>query len=182
MSLENQNLHTGTQEAINTPPEAEGGLLTINGTLPVIIVSFILFAFIMQKIFYGPLTAIRKRRSDYINKVKTEANEILQSATDLEEDYKNKLNTAHRKVSARTTEALTEANEEKTKILSEKKQEVSQYVETQNKTIKKEQTEAIEDLKENIMQYAFDISSKILGEEIPITGISPDVIEKALNR
>lgn len=75
MSEENQNIHTeiaethaGTENAHPVETENESGLLTINGTLIVIIVSFIIFIILMQKIFYGPITEIRNKRNEYLKK------------------------------------------------------------------------------------------------------------------
>ena len=68
MNSETQNLNLKTISVVAKPenlPEKqeEGGLLTINGTLVVIVISFIVFVILMQKIFYGPITEIRRKRS-----------------------------------------------------------------------------------------------------------------------
>jgi len=182
MNSETQNIHTETLAKSDSSHEKheEGGLLTINGTLIVIIVSFIIFVVLMQKIFYGPITEIRRKRSDYIKKMKTEADEAFLETQKLNKDYQENIKEARKKVFEKTTELLNEANDEKNKILEEKKQEISEYLVEQKQIIQNDKTEAIEALKGQVMDYAYNISKKILGEEVSMAGLSPEIINKAI--
>lgn len=182
--IENHNIHTSTVEKpeLAHEKEHEGGLLTINGTLVVIILSFIIFAIIMQKILYGPISEIRRRRSEYVKKQKTEAEEAFLETEKLSKDYQQGLRSAQKKASEKTTEALNEANDEKSKLIESKKQEVSGFLSEQKQIIHDEKNQAVNELKSQVMDYAYNISRKILGEDISMVGISPEIIDKAINR
>lgn len=181
--IQNHNILATTTIAKpeNLPEKSEeGGLLTINATLVVIIVSFVIFVILMQKIFYGPITEIRRKRSEYIKKTKAEANEAFLENEELNKDYQEKLKEARKKVFEKTTELMNEANEEKNKVLEDKKQQISEFLNEQQLIIQKDKTEAVETLKEQVMDYAYHISKKILGEEVSMAGISHEIIEKAI--
>jgi len=187
MNSETQNLNLKTISVVAKPenlPEKqeEGGLLTINGTLVVIVISFIVFVILMQKIFYGPITEIRRKRSEYIKKMKDEANEAFLETAKLNNDYQENIKNARKKVFEKTAELLNEANEEKSKVLEDKKQQNSEYLDEQKQIIQNDKTQAIEVLKGQVMDYAYNISRKILGEEVSMAGLSPEIVEKAINK
>jgi len=187
MNSENQNIHinaTSTVAKAENLPEKqeEGGLLTINGTLVVIVVSFVIFVILMQKIFYGPITEIRRKRSEYIKKMKDEANEAFLETEKLNKDYQENIKQARKKVFEKTAELLNEANEEKSKVLEDKKQQNSEYLNEQKEIIQNDKTQAIEALKGQVMDYAYNISRKVLGEEVSMAGLSPELVEKAINK
>lgn len=175
--------HTETSTAVvKHEQQEEGGLLTINGTLVVIAVSFILFVFVMQKIFYGPIAEIKRRRSDYIKTVLEEANTAFQVAENLNKDYQEGLRDARKRVAENTANQLNEANEEKNKMLEGKKQEISAFLNEQKQIIQNEKSQAIESLKDQVMDYAYNISKKILGEEVSMESLSTEIVDKALGR
>ncbi len=185
MSSETQNIHittTGTVEKPDIPAanHEESGLLTINGTLVVIVVSFVIFVLLMQKVFYAPMNEIRKRRNNYLKKMKDEANQAFLKAEKLNDEYQDSIRNARKNVSKKTTNLLNEANEEKNKILNEKKQEISEYFNEQKQIILDEKNQAIEELKTQVMDYAYNISKKVLGEEVSMVGISNEVVDRAI--
>ncbi len=191
MNEEVNNIHTDSNIHAETAVAAhgehaesahEGGLLTINGTLFVIMASFIVFTFVMQWVLYGPLNDIRRKRLDYILKNKTGAEEAIIEAENLAKDYQAKIKEAQKQSTENTTEILNETNAEKNRILEAKKQDVNSFVSGQKQIILEEKNHAIDTLKDQIAGYARNISGIILGEEIPMAGLTPEVIEKALNR
>jgi len=181
--VQNTHLQTSTEVQQQHSPEAqdEGGLLTINGTLAVIIVSFVIFTVVMQKILYGPIAEIKRKRTQHIDKMKQEAEKAAADAENLNVEYHDGIKSARKSASANTTAILNKANEEKAKIVDAKKQEVSAFVNEQKQAIQSEKNEAIDALKPQIMDYAYNISKKILGEEMSMAGLSPEIVEQAIN-
>ncbi len=183
--LETHNeVHTAVV-AENPPPQEEapqGSLLTINGTILFIVLSFVLFTIIMNKVFYGPITQIRQKRRDYVKSIKSEATNAQEKAEELRKEHIEKIMSAKKKVSEKTSEVMNEANQEKTKILDEKRQDMIKFLEQGRQKIREERHKTFSELKENISSYAFDISKKILNEEIPIVGVSQEAIDRAINR
>ncbi|OGH98321.1 MAG: hypothetical protein A2039_05110 [Candidatus Melainabacteria bacterium GWA2_34_9] len=187
MNSETQNIHINATSTVAKPeklPEKheEGGLLTINATLVVIVVSFVIFVILMQKIFYGPITEIRRKRSEYIKKMKDEANDAFLETEKLNKDYQENIKQARKKVFEKTAELLNEANEDKNKVLEDKKQQNSEYLDEQKQIIQNDKIQAIEALKGQVMDYAYNISKKVLGEEVSMAGLNPEIVEKAINK
>jgi len=175
--------HTAVHaDAKHQEPENEGGLLTINGTLPVIMISFILFAFIMQRVLYGPLSTIKRKREEYIEKNKSDAKAAEDEAINLTNDYHSKLKDARKNASAITAKAIKTATDEKNSILENKKTEVNDFLKTQKEKIQQDKDSAVDSLKSQVAEYAQSITAKILGEEVSIAGLTPEIIDKALNR
>lgn len=182
MSLESQ--HTSTIHVPvkpELPAKEEGGLLVLNGTMIVIAVSFIIFTVLMQKILYGPVMEIMRKRKEHIKKMKTEADAASLEAAKLDENYHETIKNTRREVSEKTTVLLSEANEEKNKLLSEKKQELNGFLNDQKQVIQSEKDQAIDSLRGQVMDYAYRISCKVLGEGVSMEGISPEIVDKALN-
>lgn len=100
----------------------------------------------------------------------------------LETNYKKDINETHKKVSDIISEKMTEATEEKNKLIEEKKQEVGEFLDGRKVAMQGEEERVAEELKQQTADYARMISEKILGEEISMTGISPKIIEKAFNQ
>ena len=179
----NNELHTAVVEGKNIPEETEGGsLLEIDGTILFVAVSFVLFTIIMQKVFYGPITQIRNNRKDYIKNIKTEARHAYEEAEKLKNEYLEKIFRAKQKNSEKTAEAINEANQEKARLLEEKKQDISEILREGRQKIEEERLKTFAELKMNISGYASEISKKILNEEIPVTGVSEEIIDNAVNR
>lgn len=155
-------------------------LLQIDGTSIVIAVSFIVFVIIMQKIFYAPITEVRQERSDYISNNNKIAGQKIEESEQLIKDYETKI--AQTKIqSAKLVSQLTdEANQKKLSRLAEKSQQVNAQLNAKREELEKEKNNAVEALKPQIINLASFISSKILGEEIPVSGISREIIDKAV--
>lgn len=187
MTVENQNIHTETKALVGHEPQhpaqeaAEGGLLTINGTIVVIIVSFVLFTILMQKIFYAPVTGIRNKRDNHIKNLKDEAEGAAQEAEKLDKEYKESLGVARKKVFDKTSEIISQANHEKTNILEEKKQKVNVFLDEQKQILKSNESQAVDSLKHQVLDYAYRISVKILGEDTSIEGKNYDDIINRIN-
>ena len=60
------------------------------------------------------------------------------------------------------------------------KQEISEYLGDQKQIIQNDKAQAIEALKAHVMDYAYSISTKILGEEVSMEGLSPEIVNKAI--
>ncbi len=168
---EHHETHTAqTQEhPASHSGESKASLLEIDGTIIFIALSFIVFTVVMQKIFYGPLTEIRERRKHYIEKLKKEAGEAKENAEKISSEYNQKIQSARKKSSENTAEVMAEANQEKAKILEEKKQQVSEFLLECRKKIREQKAKSLGNLKQQIDSYADQIFKKVLEEDITVT-------------
>lgn len=69
-------------------------MIEFNATLIVAMLSFVVFMFIMNAIFYKPILNIIRKRETYIDQNYTDAKDFNQKAQDLAEDHDQKLNEA----------------------------------------------------------------------------------------
>lgn len=156
-------------------------LLQIDGTLIVMAISFIIFMFVMQKIFYSPMTRVRKERDKYIDDTHNKARQIKEQAVTLEAEYEKQIAQAKSVASGSVSKAITSANAEKASLLEEQNKKVNEQISLAKDSIQKEKYEAQEVLKQHVASLAQSISTKILGEEIPISGITPEIVNKYMN-
>jgi len=156
-------------------------LLQLDGTLILMAISFLIFMFIMYAIFYAPMMEVRKERDNYINDTRNKARQVKEQAVKLEADYKNKISDARTGANNIVTNSTSAASKEKTAKLEQKKQELNAKINLDRENILKDRKNAQEVLKQQVSSIAQNISTKILGEEIPVSGISPEVIDKYMN-
>jgi F0F1-type ATP synthase membrane subunit b/b' len=180
----NQNIKTSLTE-VKKPLQKESssaGLLEIDGTIVCIALSFVIFTVIMQKIFYGPVTKIRKKRADFIKGIIDETKASSDETEILSLNYTQKIREARKQTAEKTSLEITQANAQKTKILEEKKQEITEQLSRQRLEIQREKEDSANLLRCQISQYALDISKKILGEEFPLACACKEFTDISNNR
>ncbi|MDD3013404.1 MAG: F0F1 ATP synthase subunit B [Candidatus Gastranaerophilales bacterium] len=156
-------------------------LLQLDGTLIIMAISFIIFMFIMQKIFYSPMTEVRKERDNYIDETRNKARHSKEQAAILEAEYESKINQARTTANNIVFKSTSAATKEKTAIIEQKTQNLTEQVNQAKENILKDKNAAQDALKMQVSSLAQNISTKILGEEIPISGITEEMINKHMN-
>ena len=76
--------------------EKTGGLFDFDGTLPTIVLQFLLFMFILNFILYNPLLDTIEERNIYIKKSLDEATSVLAKSNQLNVKYENKASKARK--------------------------------------------------------------------------------------
>lgn len=69
-------------------------MIEFNATLLVSIISFVVFMFIMNMIFYNPILSIMRKREDYIRTNYTDSEQNNEGAKELKEEYEKEFETA----------------------------------------------------------------------------------------
>ena len=157
-------------------------MLDIDGTLLAIFLSFIVFMFIMQKIFYAPMSEVRKERKNYIDTNKDMAASSKKESESLIDNYNHKITQARVQSNSVVLNATNGANEEKSAILQSHSKKVGEETTSAREDLEKQKDTAKESLKPQVISLAHYISSKVLGEEIPISGITSEMIDKLISR
>lgn len=157
-------------------------LLQFDGTLIVMAISFIVFMIIMQYIFYAPMSEVRENRENYIDSNKKSANIASDEAENLAKSYTNKITQARMQANNIVFEKTNATKQEKAGILQNTNNETNNNINIARENIEKDRQQAIETLKPEVLALAHSISTKVLGEEIAISGISQEMIDKTLNR
>lgn len=155
-------------------------LLQFDGTLFVILISFIVFAVVMQKIFYVPMRTLIENRDNYISGNHEEAKNAAEKSAKILEEYRNKIREA-RLSSQQTIDQLTgKGKEEKSKILNQASSVVVKESQMAQELLDKEKDGAIEELIKEVSPLAQQIVSKVLGTTVAISGIDYEKVNKLM--
>lgn len=157
-------------------------MLEFNGTFIVMIFSFLAFMAIMQKIFYAPVAEIRKNRQDYIDGNLQTADNHKEASEALLDEYNNKIKQAKSKAGSIIVEQTENANKKKASILEDASNKLSSELNSSREALNRDIENTKEGLKSQVISLAQQISSKILGEEVSISGVNYELIDKNLNR
>lgn len=156
-------------------------MLELDGTLILMAISFLVFMVIMQKIFFTPMTEVRKERDNYIEETRNQARHTKEQAAIIEAEYNSKINQARAASNNLVQKSTSAANLEKSALLEQKNQKINEQLSIARENILNDKNAAQEVLKQQVSSLAQNISTKILGEEIPISGITPEMINKYMN-
>lgn len=157
-------------------------LLQIDGTLLVIAVSFIIFTIIMQAVFYGPVLKVKQDRANYVKDNLAVAESTVQEADALKKEHDSKIQLARVEASKNIANEAVKANANKAQAVNVVNEEVSQNLEKAKEQIAREKSDARQSLKSQVLMLASSISTRILGEEIPISGITPEMVNEIIDR
>lgn len=125
------------------------GLITINETLFIQLISFLIFMFIINRLMFKPLRGVMAEREDYIQNIQSEVGKAQEKLKNLSTQLKEK-ELKIREDAASLKEALTatgheeadailgDARKEIETMLSEAEKDVSAQIQEARKTIKSE--------------------------------------------
>ena len=141
-------------------------------------ISFVVFVFIMNRIFYSPVLRILKKRQNYV-----EAN--YTSATDTENMVREKaayINTELKSVRSKVQSVISEKNQEikkeSSKQILDYKTEKYSSISNERESLIQSAIDAKETLKDSVVDIAKNISSKLLGDSIQAETINKSQINE----
>lgn len=141
-------------------------------------ISFIIFVFLMNKIFYAPVLKIMRARQDFVaqnftdaknDKLKTEEN-IKYRETELKKSREEA-----QEIIASKSQNL---KQEKTRVVNQYKTELFESISKQKEELRNSAYSAKEVLKDNVVDIAKNISSKLLGCNIDSSCIDKSDIKE----
>ena len=135
--------------------------MEFNATFLVSAISFLVFVFLMNKIFYAPLTNIINEREKLVDDTLNEAKNSKETALELLKNREDKLNKAHDDSKKIISQSVENANL-KSKELTQKAKSDSVSEIARQKAVLQEQNNSIQ-LDSVINDLAQTISTKILG-------------------
>lgn len=156
-------------------------LLQFDGTFILIVISFVIFMFAMQAVFYGPMMKVRQERQAYIDNKKQSADNSLEEADMLKKRHESKIKDARITASQEVLKSTNQASKEKSQALEKVNADISVKISQSRDKIDKEKYEAKNALKSEVTSLAHLISTRVLGEDIPMVGDSTHLIDNILN-
>ena len=154
--------------------------MEFNATFLVTAISFIVFTFVMNKIFYEPLTKVINERENFINGTISDAKNSEQQAEILLKNKEDKIKQTSAKTAQIITDATNKAEADAEELTNEAKRQALLKLEVAEHEIKEEAVKVQSDLKTKVKSLAELIASKILQEEMHIDEVNNDLIDRIL--
>lgn len=140
--------------------------MEFDATFLIAAISFILFVFIMNKIFYAPVFKIMQLRNQTIEDNFSNAEIIKKEIKKQEEYHSSSLEAVRTEARGMLDSAIQRMNSEKSKIISDYKSELVKSADLEKESLINSAYEAEEVLKDSTAEIAKNISGILLGSEI----------------
>lgn len=137
--------------------------MEFNATFLVSAISFLLFVYFMNKIFYAPLENIITEREKLVDDTLNEAKKSRETASELLTERENKLNKAYEDSRKIVNESVEKANSKAKDLTQEAKTNSVEEINSQKINLA-EQTKSVKSqLNNTVNELAEQIATKILG-------------------
>ena len=140
--------------------------MEFNATFIVSIISFVLFVFVMNKVFYAPISNIIVERENMLKRNLDEAQELDNNTNELLENRNKKLNEAELNSREIIAKKIEEFNNLSKKAINEANQKAKAEIQAQKDILLEENRNAELELKSKEKELAQIISSKVLGFDV----------------
>lgn len=144
-------------------------------------ISFIVFVFIMNRIFYHPVLLIMKKRQAYVEDNYNTAKDTESVVQDKASYINTELKTVRSKVQSVIADKSQEIKKQNSKIVSEHKEETYNSIANERESLMQSAIDAKETLKDKVVDIAKNISSKLLGDDINAETIDKSQINEQEN-
>lgn len=143
-------------------------MLEFDATAIVIAISFIVFMLIMNDIFYKPLLKLQDEREDYIANNKQQAQNYQNEAQGLLSEHDEIIKQTKKQAKDIISDVLEKAKNEKGEKVAEANQQAAERIRSFHDEMAVAKTQLKDSLSNDMHEIARQISSKILGEEVPL--------------
>ena len=152
--------------------------MEFDATFLIAVISFLAFVFILNKIFYAPILKIMQERQSFVEQ-NFQAAELTNKETEKQVNYRNEeLEKSRDEARSLISQQSQVLKAEKSRKISEYKNELYSNIATQRENLKNSALEAKETLKDNVVDIAKNISQMLLGETIDKEAIDKSQIEE----
>jgi len=142
--------------------DGPGGLFDFNATLPLVGIQFVVLMFVLNIIFYAPITQILEERDTYIRKTLKEASDVVVKANEISSEYEQKMEEARKQAGLKmaSTEQETKAliNEE----LRLTQKDISKLISSGTEELNLQKDLSLKTLQERVDTLSEQIKAKIL--------------------
>lgn len=135
-------------------------MLELNLTLVVQMAIFMVFAALMNAVFFRPVTKVLEERRAYVANKHAQAKQDLSQIQALQDDYETRLKTSRLEAQEAIHAAVGEAEKQRQALLASVKAEVDQQISAARETIRAEREAALAELSGDVSQLAGLIARK----------------------
>ncbi len=141
-------------------------MISINATLAVQLIHFLLLLFIMNRLMLQPLLKLIREREDYTKRTKSEIKELEVKIGQLQEEFVAKENGARKDAAQERSEIMTSGMSESDGYLNKSREEVSTIRVKAEKDVEAEVNKTQPLLDEQASSLVEGIMEKIIGRRV----------------
>src|SRR6058998_1737020 len=139
-----------------------GGLISLDKSLIVQGINFVILLFILQRLLYRPFLAKMAERTQAIQKSLDEAQAARAQATRQQEENEARLRAAHAEAAAIRAQAMKEASEEQKRLVEAARAESQRLVESAKAQMDADVRRAREELRREVAGLATAVAEKLV--------------------
>lgn len=143
-----------------------GGLISLDKSLIVQAVNFIILLVILTKLLYRPFLAKMEERTQAIKKSLDEAQAARAEAARQQEENERRLRAAHAEAAAIRAQALKEAGEEQKKLVDAARAESQRLVDSAKAQLDADVRRAREELRREVGDLATAVAEKLIKKSL----------------
>jgi F-type H+-transporting ATPase subunit b len=140
----------------------EGGLFDFNATLPIMMIQFVLLAYLLNVLFYKPVGKMLDDRDEFIRNNSAGGEERLVEANRLTQQYETELADARREAQAVIAEAKAAAQKIASDELAVAQQAAQAEREKASQEIEQQKQAAFSSLEKDVAALSQQILSKLI--------------------
>ena len=144
----------------------EGGLISLDKSLIVQVVNFVILLVILTKLLYKPFLAKMAERTEAIRRSLEEAQAARAEAARQQEENEARLRTAHAEAAAIRAQALKEAAEEQRRLVDAARAESQRLVESAKAQLDADVRRAREELRREVGDLATAVAEKLIRKSL----------------
>ena len=139
-----------------------GGLISLDKSLIVQAINFLILLFILKRLLYKPFLAKMEERTQAIQKSLDEAQAARAQAARQQEENETRLRAAHAEAAAIRAQAMKEASEEQKRLVEAARVESQRLVEGAKAQMDADVRRAREELRREVADLATAVAEKLL--------------------
>jgi len=144
-------------------------MFNFNLTIAIQMVSFLVFVFLMSRIFFRPIVRAIEARQAYLLDQQQKAADSLKETESLQRDYEARLSKARQEAQAIVAQATAEAESQRREALAQASAKAATALEAARGEIAAERDKALESLRGEVAAIAGTISSKVMEAKPVVT-------------
>ena len=141
-------------------------MFDFDATLPLMALQFLLLTYILNLVFYKPLTKALDARDAYVRENEVDARERLSKAEKLVEEYELQIAEARRESQSILEQAQADAKNINAQKTAEAQQQVQSEREKAAQEIQQQKEAAMQSLEQQVDALSRQILEKLLGAEL----------------
>jgi len=144
----------------------EGGFISLDKSLIIQAVNFIILLVLLTKLLYKPLMKKMDERTQAIQKSLDEAQAARAAAQKERDDFAAKIQAAHGEAQAIRAEALKEAGEEQRRLVDAAKAEAARLVADARQELEQDVRRARQELRQEVADLAIAVSAQLIKKSL----------------